>query len=97
MALNRDDLVAVAKTGSGKTLAFLLPAFYTLSQKQLDPANGPSMLVLAPTRELTMQIAEEATLFGASVGLATEVVFGGVPKHPQAKALKKAQCSVTQL
>eukprot|EP00656_Telonema_subtile_P030256 TRINITY_DN33259_c0_g1_i1.p1 TRINITY_DN33259_c0_g1~~TRINITY_DN33259_c0_g1_i1.p1 ORF type:complete len:270 (-),score=98.58 TRINITY_DN33259_c0_g1_i1:113-922(-) len=94
IALNNHDLVAVAKTGSGKTLAFLLPALHAISQKKTSSAAGPAVLVLAPTRELTMQISEEAVGFGAVVGVQTEVVFGGVPKPPQVKALRKKQCLV---
>lgn len=63
LALGGQDLIGIAKTGSGKTLGFLLPAIVHL-QAQLDAestvANCPTVLVLAPVRELAVQIVEEA-------------------------------------
>jgi ATP-dependent RNA helicase DDX5/DBP2 len=61
--------VAIAKTGSGKTCGFLLPGFVHVHNNRLDPRHGPSMLVLAPTRELAVQIKEEADKFGRSAGV----------------------------
>jgi superfamily II DNA/RNA helicase len=83
-----DDTVCCAKTGSGKTLAFLLPAFRRVLKERQDPAAGPCELVLAPTRELATQIGEVAEQFGACAEVRTAVLFGGVPKPPQVKALK---------
>ena len=60
------DLVSIAKTGSGKTCGFLLPGFVHIQQKASRSYGGLSMLVLAPTRELAMQIKEEADKFGRS-------------------------------
>lgn len=50
------DLVAIAKTGSGKTCGFLLPGMMHINATRKDPRAGPTMLVLAPTRELAMQV-----------------------------------------
>lgn len=61
--------MAIAKTGSGKTCGFLLPGFLQITQTRTDPRVGPSMLVLAPTRELAVQIKEEADKFGRSAGI----------------------------
>jgi len=83
-----DDLVGVAKTGSGKTLAFLMPAFRRIAKEQPDCSSGPAALVLAPTRELAMQIEEAAVRFGKEAGVTTASLYGGVPKPPQVKALK---------
>ena len=69
VALEGRDLVAIAKTGSGKTCGFLLPGFAHIANMRPDPRNGPSMLVLAPTRELAVQIKEEADKFGRSAGV----------------------------
>ena len=69
VALEGRDLVAIAKTGSGKTCGFLLPGFVHIANMRPDPRNGPSMLVLAPTRELAVQIKEEADKFGRSAGV----------------------------
>ena len=55
--LSGRDVVAVAETGSGKTLSFLLPAVvHVNAQPYLEPGDGPIALVLAPTRELAVQI-----------------------------------------
>jgi superfamily II DNA/RNA helicase len=88
LAVKGGDLVSVAKTGSGKTLAFLLPAFRKINKEKLDGSAGPVALVLAPTRELATQIEEVAVKFGVCVDVKTTIVFGGVPKPPQQKALK---------
>lgn len=88
MAVQGDDLISCAKTGSGKTLAFLLPAFHRIYKSKLDGSAGPVALVLAPTRELATQIEEVACKYGSCLGIKTTIVFGGVPKPPQAKALK---------
>ena len=63
------DVVAIAKTGSGKTLGFLLPGFMHIREKRQDPRNGPTVLVLAPTRELANQIQVEANKFGHLSGM----------------------------
>ncbi|KAF3060057.1 hypothetical protein GL218_04686 [Daldinia childiae] len=54
------DVLAQAKTGTGKTIAFLLPAIQRMMHRQEKPGNNVSLLVISPTRELAMQIAEEA-------------------------------------
>lgn len=64
IALQSRDIVAIAKTGSGKTLGYLMPAFILLRQCRNDSRNGPTVLVLAPTRELATQIQEEVLKFG---------------------------------
>jgi ATP-dependent RNA helicase MSS116 len=57
----RIDCLAQAKTGTGKTVAFLLPAIQTLINKNKPRGSGISLLVISPTRELAMQIAQEAS------------------------------------
>lgn len=66
IALQGRDIVAIAKTGSGKTLGYLIPAFILLRRRRNNPQNGPTVLVLAPTRELATQIQDEAIKFGRS-------------------------------
>ncbi len=67
MALSGRDLVGIAQTGSGKTLSFLLPAIVHINaQPYLKPGDGPIVLVLAPTRELAVQIQEECNKFGST-------------------------------
>lgn len=58
--------MAIAKTGSGKTLGYLIPGFIHLKRCQNDSRSGPTVLVLAPTRELATQIQDEAVKFGKS-------------------------------
>ena len=85
------DTVAVAKTGSGKTLGFLTPAFDMILRegRMPKPGMGPSCLVLAPTRELAMQIHQECEKFGRCIGIRSSVVYGGVPKGTQISGLMR--------
>ena len=55
-AMAQRDVIGVAKTGSGKTLGFLVPGFLNVLASRVDPRQGPSILVHAPTRDLAMQI-----------------------------------------
>ena len=89
MALSGRDMVGVAETGSGKTLSFLLPAIVHINaQPLLKAGEGPIVLVLAPTRELAIQIMGECEKFGKSSRIKFSCVYGGVPKKEQAKKLK---------
>merc|ERR1712238_160488 len=89
MALKGQNTVGVSATGSGKTLAFLLPAMIHINAQQyLKPGEGPIVLVLAPTRELAVQIKEECDKFGTSSGIKNTVVYGGVPKSRQIASLR---------
>jgi ATP-dependent RNA helicase DDX5/DBP2 len=95
IALAGNDLVSVAKTGSGKTCAYLLPILHKIVQQiesegsQQKPwLPSPLALVLAPTRELAMQIQEQALKFGKCVGIKSVCIYGGVPKHNQVNSLR---------
>eukprot|EP00586_Coscinodiscus_wailesii_P017137 CAMPEP_0172519242 /NCGR_PEP_ID=MMETSP1066-20121228/291300_1 /TAXON_ID=671091 /ORGANISM="Coscinodiscus wailesii, Strain CCMP2513" /LENGTH=542 /DNA_ID=CAMNT_0013301793 /DNA_START=256 /DNA_END=1882 /DNA_ORIENTATION=+ len=89
MALKGKNMVGISATGSGKTLAFLLPAMIHINAQQyLKPGEGPIVLVLAPTRELAVQIKEECDKFGGSSDIKNTVVYGGVPKSRQVHALR---------
>ena len=78
VAMSGRDLIAVAETGSGKTLAFVLPGIVHLEdQPPVRPGEGPVMLVLAPTRELCQQIAQEANFFAEPRGHRVTAVYGG--------------------
>ena len=96
-ALDGADLLVSAKTGSGKTAAFVWPALQRILNARLDPAKkrikgqpqGPRVLVLAPTRELAMQVSRACVEYGHGVqGLRIAHVVGGVPYHAQLKALR---------
>merc|ERR1719327_1505793 len=90
IALSGRDMVGIAETGSGKTLAFLLPAVVHINaQPYLSKGDGPIVLILAPTRELAIQIQEESSRFGKSSKIKNTVVYGGQPKHAQAADLRE--------
>lgn len=90
MALSGRDLVAVSATGSGKTIAFALPAMIHINaQPLLAQGDGPIVLILAPTRELAVQIQEECTKFGASSRIRNTCVYGGAPKGGQLRDLRR--------
>jgi ATP-dependent RNA helicase DDX5/DBP2 len=89
-ALKGRDSIGLAETGSGKTLAFLLPAVVHINaQPFLERGDGPIVLVLAPTRELAVQIQTECTKFGHSSRIKNTCIYGGVPKGPQVRDLQK--------
>lgn len=75
--------------GSGKTCGFLLPAFHNILEKTSSGKRSryPKVLVVAPTRELSMQIDFEAVKFANACGLKTLCVYGGSSKYPQLQAL----------
>ena len=75
------DLMACAQTGSGKTAAFLFPVINNLMARKSESKDGmavtPQMLVMAPTRELIIQIYDEARKFCGGTGLTCGVAYGG--------------------
>ena len=96
-ALAGHDLMVSARTGSGKTAAFILPALQRVLAARADNTKrrekgviyGPRILVLAPTRELAMQVAKAAATYGRHVqGLRVATVVGGVPYPAQIAALR---------
>ncbi|WOL03649.1 protein SON [Canna indica] len=90
MALKGRDLIGIAETGSGKTLAYLLPALvHVNAQPRLAYGEGPIVLVLAPTRELAVQIQAEVTKFGLHASARSTCIYGGAAKGPQIRDLKK--------
>ncbi|KAK9808388.1 hypothetical protein WJX73_010064 [Symbiochloris irregularis] len=88
VAIQGRDIVSIAKTGSGKTCGFLLPGFLHVKATHKSPHYGPTILVLAPTRELAVQIKEQADKFGRSSGIRNTCVYGGAPKGPQLRDLQ---------
>jgi ATP-dependent RNA helicase DDX5/DBP2 len=88
MALSGRDMVGIAQTGSGKTISFALPALiHAKSQEPLRRGDGPVVLILAPTRELCLQIQEEIDTYARYFRLTTHAVYGGVSPQPQKQAL----------
>jgi ATP-dependent RNA helicase DDX5/DBP2 len=90
MALKGDDVVGVAETGSGKTMAYILPAIVHINaQPLLQPGEGPIVLVLAPTRELAVQIQQECVKFGQTSRIKNTCLYGGTPRGPQMRDLAR--------
>jgi len=93
MALSGRDIIGVSKTGSGKTLAYILPAVVHINaQPLLKHGEGPIVLILAPTRELVMQIDQEINKFSRSSSYATIkhcAVYGGQKRERQLMQLRR--------
>ncbi len=88
--LDGADLLGIAQTGTGKTAAFSIPMLQILDEEDERPRPGrPRALVLAPTRELALQIKDACVSYGSELGLVTALVFGGVGQTPQVKALQQ--------
>lgn len=82
------DLLGVAQTGTGKTAAFALPLLQKLLTQGRPPKpKCPRALILAPTRELAIQIGEELEGYARYTKLKHAVIFGGVGQNPQVKKL----------
>ena len=84
------DLLGIAQTGTGKTAAFALPVLQQLAGAAERPRpRTPRALVLAPTRELAIQIHDDFRAYGAGLGLGQTVILGGVSQRPQVAALSR--------
>lgn len=79
------DLMVQSRTGSGKTGAFLLPILTRINPKK----DSCQAIVLVPTRELAQQVAKEAEILGATTGVRSVAIYGGVKYGPQLDALKQ--------
>ncbi|KAG2157361.1 DEAD-domain-containing protein [Suillus clintonianus] len=84
-ALEGRDIIGVAETGSGKTAAFALP----ILQKLWDEPKGLFACILAPTRELAYQIAQQFESLGSAMGVRSLVLVGGMDRMQQAVGLAK--------
>jgi ATP-dependent RNA helicase RhlE len=89
-ALEGRDILGCAQTGTGKTAAFALPILNRLGQHHRKAApNKPHVLVLAPTRELAIQIGESFATYGRHLRLRQVLVYGGVNQANQVRALNR--------
>ncbi|XP_059216493.1 ATP-dependent RNA helicase DDX42 [Stomoxys calcitrans] len=89
-ALGGRDIIGIAKTGSGKTAAFIWPMLvHIMDQRELKPGDGPIGLILAPTRELSLQIYNETKKFGKVYNINVVCCYGGGSKWEQSKALEQ--------
>ncbi len=87
--LQGKDVAGQAQTGTGKTAAFLLVIFQRLLKDAREtPGKNPRTLVLAPTRELAIQIHKDALLLGGKTGLRFALAYGGVDYEKQRKTLE---------
>ncbi len=91
--ISGQDVAAQAQTGTGKTAAFILGSFARLQANSDDRAgenratNQPRMMVIAPTRELAIQIGKDAEALGKHTGLRIATVYGGIDYEKQRKQL----------
>lgn len=92
VVLTKKDLLACSQTGTGKTAAFAIPILQLLyNEKQVDNTNNQHIktLILTPTRELAIQIAESFQDYGVHTGLKHLVIFGGVSPQSQIQQLRR--------
>ncbi|RLP73199.1 DEAD/DEAH box helicase [Mycetocola tolaasinivorans] len=93
VVLEGRDVLGRGRTGSGKTIAFGAPLVERLMEngggKNRRPGRLPRALILAPTRELALQIDRTVQPIARSVGLFTTQIYGGVPQHRQVGALQR--------
>lgn len=86
--LQGKDIFGCAQTGTGKTAAFALPILQMLEAKNKLGGRDIKALILAPTRELALQISESFALYGKNIGIKHTVIFGGVSQVNQVNRLK---------
>ncbi|MBC8126950.1 MAG: DEAD/DEAH box helicase [Gloeobacteraceae cyanobacterium ES-bin-144] len=85
-----NDLIAIAQTGTGKTAAFVLPMLHRISEAHRnDRLRGIKSLILAPTRELAVQIMENIRNYGKSLPIRVAAIYGGVDEVAQIKSVHK--------
>ncbi|ADK83573.1 DEAD/DEAH box helicase domain protein [Desulfarculus baarsii DSM 2075] len=89
LGLAGKDVAGEAQTGTGKTAAFLVPIFYHMLRDQRTDRQFPAALIIAPTRELAVQIYDDAQQIGRHTDLRMVAVFGGVDYLKQARALRE--------
>ncbi|QXO15703.1 MULTISPECIES: DEAD/DEAH box helicase [Vibrio] len=85
--LQGQDLIAAAQTGTGKTAGFVLPILHKLQGRQTERKKRVRALILVPTRELAIQVAEKVAQYGQHTGLTSMAMFGGVDEKAQKQRL----------
>jgi ATP-dependent RNA helicase RhlE len=92
--LNGEDLLGIAQTGTGKTAAFALPILQWLAEADGQPSpRTTSALILTPTRELAIQIADSFKTYGRHLKVSVVTIFGGVNQNPQVTKMRRG-CDV---
>ena len=90
LVLKREDVLGSAQTGTGKTAAFAIPIIQHLAKRQKpDGKRKVTTLVVTPTRELALQIAESFTAYGRYTQIKNTVIYGGVGQGAQTDALRR--------
>ncbi|CAD8071558.1 unnamed protein product [Paramecium primaurelia] len=94
LILSGYDVIGVAETGSGKTFGYLLPGLIQIKCQKYDSnyrdrINGPEILILAPTRELVMQIKQQVELFMKPNNLTVAMAYGGQNRDQQAAQIRR--------
>jgi ATP-dependent RNA helicase RhlE len=87
--LEGKDLLGCAQTGTGKTAAFTIPIIQQLMENGYGKGTSVQALVVTPTRELAIQIADNVKHYSANTGISSAVIYGGVGQNPQVKQLKR--------
>ena len=87
--MNNEDLLGCAQTGTGKTAAFALPIIQNIIEEQTAGKGAIKALILAPTRELAIQIGDSLHTYAKYLPLSIQVIFGGVSQNPQTAKLKR--------
>ena len=95
IALAGQDIIGQARTGTGKTLAFGIPLIEQLSGSRTRTPKAPRALVVVPTRELAIQVAEDLRTAGARSGLNVVTLYGGRAYEPQIEALASVDIVVS--
>lgn len=90
VVLSGKDLFASAQTGTGKTAAFVLPAVQKILSEPGKPGFGPRVLVLTPTRELSLQVRDNISQLTRFARLISGSVVGGMPYPPQIRLLRQS-------
>ncbi|MBY7898311.1 DEAD/DEAH box helicase [Vibrio fluvialis] len=85
--LQGQDLIAAAQTGTGKTASFVLPILHKLQGRETQRKKRIRALILVPTRELAIQVADKVAQYGQQTGLTTLAMYGGVEEQAQKQRL----------
>jgi len=83
------DIIGQAGTGTGKTAAFALPLLHRLLESRAGRTRAPRAMILVPTRELAMQVAEAIHKYSKNTGLHVVPLYGGAPMPQQVRALQR--------
>jgi ATP-dependent RNA helicase DDX5/DBP2 len=89
IALKGFNMVGLAETGSGKTLSYILPALMHIREQKYSHRSGPTVLIVAPTRELANQIHSVVEEYSNKFGIRSACLYGGVSKRDQIRDLSR--------